>query len=114
MTYSQKANPNATNSEMDSKTIIKQIDNGIAPELTSQQWDELIEQYVDLCVDSMDYKSLEEFVRQTLTQDFEEIQSRHELCEEIRLSFDDETLNDLLDNVTNPTILDTNQTGGKF
>ena len=114
MTYSQKANPNATNSEMDSKTIIKQIDNGIAPELTSQQWDELIEQYVDLCVDSMDYKSLEEFVRQTLTQDFEEIQSRHELCEEIRLSFDDETLNDLLDNVTNPTVLDTNQTGGKF
>ena len=114
MTYSQKANPNATNSEMDSKTIIKQIDNGIAPELTSQQWDELIEQYVDLCVDSMDFRSMEEFVRQTLTQDFEEIQSRHELCEEIRLSFDEETLNDLLDNVTNPTVLDTNQTGGKF
>ena len=108
MNYSQQANPNPTNSEMDSKTIIKQ------PELTSQQWDELIEQYVDLCVDSMDYKSLEEFVRQTLIQDFEEIQSRHELCEEIRLSFDDETLNDLLDNVTNPTVLDTNQTGGKF
>jgi len=84
------------------------------PNLTSIQWDELIEQYVDLCVDSMDYDSLEEFVRQTLTQDFEEIQSRHELCEEIRLSFDDETLNDLLDNVTNPTVLDTNQTGGQF
>ena len=84
------------------------------PNLTSLQWDELICQYVDLCVDSMDYKSLEEFVRQTLTEDFEQIQSRHELIDEIRLSFDDETLNDLLDNVTNPTILDTNQTGGKF
>ena len=108
MIYSQQANPNPTNSEMDSKTIIKQ------PELTSQQWDELIEQYVDLCVDSMDYKSLEEFVRQTLIQDFEEIQSRHELCEEIRLSFDEETLNDLIDNVTNETVLDTNNTGGKF
>ena len=108
MNYSQQANPNPTNSEMDSKTIIKQ------PELTSQQWDELIEQYVDLCVDSMDYKSLEEFVRQTLIQDFEEIQSRHELCEEIRLSFDEETLNDLIDNVTNETVLDTNNTGGKF
>ena len=84
------------------------------PNLTSLQWDELICQYVDLCVDSMDYKSLEEFVRQTLTQDFEQIQSRHELIDEIRLSFDDETLNDLLDNVTNPTILDTNNTGGKF
>ena len=108
MNYSQQANPNPTNSEMDSKTIIKQ------PELTSQQWDELIEQYVDLCVDSMDYKSLEEFVRQTLIQDFEEIQSRHELCEEIRLSFDEETLNDLIDNVTNETVLDTNNTGGQF
>ena len=84
------------------------------PNLTSLQWDELISQYVDLCVDSMDYDSLEEFVRQTLTDDFEQIQSRHELIDEIRLSFDDETLNDLLDNVTNPTVLDTNQTGGKF
>ena len=110
MNYSQQANPNPTNSEMDSKTIIKQ------PELTSQQWDELIEQYVDLCVDSMDYKSLEEFVRQTLTDDFEQIQSRHELIDEIRLSFDEETLNDLVDNVTNynPTVLDINQTGGQF
>ena len=84
------------------------------PNLTSLQWDELISQYVDLCVDSMDFDSLEEFVRQTLTEDFEQIQSRHELIDEIRLSFDDETLNDLLDNVTNPTVLDTNQTGGKF
>ena len=84
------------------------------PNLTSLQWDELISQYVDLCVDSMDYDSLEEFVRQTLTDDFEQIQSRHELIDEIRLSFDEETLNDLVDNVTNPTILDTNQTGGKF
>ena len=84
------------------------------PNLTSQQWDELIEQYVDLCVDSMDTNDLVKFVRETLIEDFEQIQSRHELCEEIRLSFDDETLNDLLDNVTNPTVLDTNQTGGKF
>ena len=73
------------------------------PNLTSLQWDELIEQYVDLCVDSMDFRSMEEFVRQTLTQDFEEIQSRHELCEEIRLSFDDETLDDLVDSVTELT-----------
>ena len=84
------------------------------PNLTSLEWDELICQYVDLCVDSMDFDSLEEFVRQTLTEDFEQIQSRHELIDEIRLSFDEETLNDLLDNVTNPTVLDTNQTGGKF
>ena len=37
--------------------------------LSSEQWDELIQQYVQLVVDSMDYKSLEEFVTQTITQD---------------------------------------------
>ena len=73
------------------------------PNLTSQQWDELIEQYVDLCVDSMDTNDLGKFVRETLIEDFEQIQSRHELCEEIRLSFDDETLDDLVDSVTELT-----------
>ncbi|ADO99036.1 hypothetical protein PSSM7_067 [Prochlorococcus phage P-SSM7] len=84
------------------------------PNLTSLQWDELIEQYVDLCVDSMDTNDLVKFVRQTLIEDFEQIQSRHELIDDIRLTFDDETLDDLLESVTNPTVLDTNQTGGKF
>ena len=73
------------------------------PNLTSQQWDELIEQYVDLCVDSMDTNDLVKFVRQTLIEDFEQIQSRHELCEDIRLTFDDETLDDLVDSVTELT-----------
>ena len=73
------------------------------PNLTSLQWDELIEQYVDLCVDSMDTNDLVKFVRETLIEDFEQIQSRHELCEEIRLSFDDETLDDLVDSVTELT-----------
>ena len=73
------------------------------PNLTSQQWDELIEQYVDLCGDSMDTNDLVKFVRETLIEDFEQIQSRHELCEEIRLSFDDETLDDLVDSVTELT-----------
>ena len=73
------------------------------PNLTSQQWDELIEQYVDLCVDSMDTNDLVKFVRQTLIEDFGQIQSRHELCEDIRLTFDDETLDDLVDSVTELT-----------
>ena len=73
------------------------------PNLTSLQWDELICQYVDLCVDSMDTNDLVKFVRETLIEDFEQIQSRHELCEEIRLSFDDETLDDLVDSVTELT-----------
>ena len=83
-------------------------------ELTTPQWDELIEQYVQLQVDSMDYKSLEQFVKQTLTQDLREIEYREDLCDEIKYTFDEETLNELVDNVTNETVLDINNNGGKY
>ena len=69
-------------------------------QLTSLQWDELIDQYVQLQVDSMDYESLEQFVIQTIRQDMREIESREELCDEIKYSFDEETLDELVDNVT--------------
>ena len=68
--------------------------------LSSAQWDELIQQYVQLVVDSMDHKSLEEFVIQTITQDLSEIESREALCDEIQYTFDEETLDELVDNVT--------------
>ena len=66
--------------------------------LTAQQKDELIEQYVQMCVDSMDYKSLEEFVRNTLIDDFDKL-SEIELKDEIRYSFDKEVLEDLVNKV---------------
>ena len=69
-------------------------------QLTSPQWDELIQQYVQLVVDSMDHKSLEEVVIQTITQDLSEIESREALCDEIQYTFDEETLDELIDNVT--------------
>ena len=71
--------------------------------LTTPQWDELISQYVELVVDRMDYKSLEEFVIQTITQDLSEIESRESLCDEIKYTFDDETFQELVDNVTTET-----------
>ena len=83
-------------------------------ELTTPQWDELIEQYVQLQVDSMDYKSLEAFVKQTLTQDLQEVASREELIVDIECTFDKETLDELVDNVTNETVLDINNNGGKY
>ena len=83
-------------------------------ELTTPQWDELIEQTVQLQVDSMELEDLEAFVKQTLTQDLREIESREELCDEIKYTFDEETLDELIDNVTNETVLDTNNNGGKF
>ena len=72
-------------------------------ELTTPQWDELIEQYVQLQVDSMDYESLEQFVTQTITQDLSEIESRESLCDEIQYTFDEDTLQELVDNVTTTT-----------
>ena len=96
MNYSQSANPNATNSELDAKRIITH------KQLTSAQQNELVDQYVDLCVDSMDYKSLEEFVRNTLIDDFNKL-SQIELKDEIRYSFDQEVLDELVDNITTET-----------
>ena len=69
-------------------------------ELTTPQWDELIKQTVQLQVDSMEMEDLISFVTQTLTQDLREIESREELCDEIKYSFDEETLDELVDNVT--------------
>ena len=81
--------------------------------LTSLQKDELIQQYVELCVDGMDHKDMYHFIYNTLAEDFDKL-SDLELQDEIRYSFDEETLDDLIENVTNPTVLDTNNNGGKY
>ena len=83
-------------------------------QLTSPQWDELIDQYVQLQIDSMDHKDMYQFVYNQLVHELGEIESREELCDDIKYSFDEDTLNELIDNVTNPTVLDVNQTGGKY
>tara|TARA_R100001443_G_scaffold15861_1_gene25671 strand:- start:43 stop:300 length:258 start_codon:yes stop_codon:yes gene_type:complete len=85
----------------------------MAKELTNAQKDELISQYSQLIVDSMDYKSLEQFVYNTLVEDFDKL-THSELQDEIKYSFDEETLDELVDNVTNETVLDVNNTGGKY
>ena len=82
-------------------------------QLTSLQKDELIQQYVELCVDSMDHKDMYHFIYNTLAEDFDKL-TDSELEDEIRYSFDEETLDELVDNVTNETVLDTNNNGGKF
>ena len=80
MTYSAKANPNATNSELDSKRIITHNDtnlpNGITTpkenELSSLQRDELIQQFVELVVDNMDTKDLVMYVSDNLTEYYDD------------------------------------------
>ena len=71
----------------------------MAKELTDSQQSELIAQYSQLIVDSMDYKSLEQFVYDTLEDDFNKL-SNSELQDEIKYSFDEEILEELVDNVT--------------
>ena len=109
MNYSQKANPNPTNSEMDSKIIIKP--NKIRS-LTSEQRDELIEQYVELVVDNMDTKYLIQYAIDGITEYVDKL-TDSELKEEID-NHDEELYNELVDNVTNETVLDINNTGGKY
>ena len=81
--------------------------------LTESQRDELIKQYVQLHVDSMDMESLEQFVIETLKEDYYNL-SEEELKVEIECTHDEELYDELVDNVTNETVLDINNTGGKF
>ena len=92
MTYSANANPNATNSELDSKRIITH------KELTSAQRDELIEQFVELVVDNMDTKTLVQYVTDDLTDCYDKC-SDNELKEFVD-NYDEELFDELVDNVT--------------
>ena len=71
--------------------------------LTSLQKDELIQQYVELCVDGMDHKDMYHFIYNTLAEDFDKL-SDLELQDEIRYSFDEETLDELIENVTQEVV----------
>ena len=65
--------------------------------LTNAQRDELISQYVELVVDSMDTKSLEQYVFEQMTNYVEKL-SDSEIKEEID-NHDDELYDELVDNV---------------
>jgi len=93
MTYSANANPNATNSELDSKRIITH------KELTPSQKYDLISQYCELVVDGMDYKSLEQYAHESMTDYFDNL-ILSEVKEEID-NYDPELYDELIDNVTN-------------
>ena len=95
-------------------TALSVVDQKNEIGLTNSQHQALIEQYVQLQVDSMEMEDLVSFVTQTLTQDLREIESREELCDEIKYTFDEETLDEVVDNVTNETFIDVNNNGGKF
>ena len=93
MTYSQKANPNATNSELDAKKIVKNV------QLTSLQRDELISQYSEIVVDNMDMQDLICYAQEQLVNYLDSL-SDIEIKEEID-NHDEELYDELVDNVTN-------------
>jgi len=80
--------------------------------LTDLQRDGLIEQFVELVVDGMDTKTLVQIVSDNMT-DFYEKCSDVELKEEVD-NYDEDLFDELVDNVTNETVLDVNNTGGKY
>ena len=98
------ANPDATNSELDAKVIIKQT------ELTDAQRDELTEQYVELVVDGMDTKDLVRYATEQLTSYYNE-GSLDDLKEDVD-NYDEELYDELVDNVTQQYPKQLNSFGG--
>ena len=80
--------------------------------LNDAQRDELISQYCELVVDGMDMESLIQYAHEQLINYVDSL-SDIELKEEID-NHDEELYDELVDNVTNETVLDINNTGGKY
>ena len=90
--YQQSANSNATNSELDAKKIVKNV------ELTSLQRDELIEQFTEIVVDNMSHESLVCYAQEMMA-DYHDKLSYNELIETIDC-YDPDLYDELVDNVT--------------
>ena len=80
--------------------------------LNSQQRDELIEQFVEIQVDSMDHQSLYELATEYITNSFDRL-TDSEIKERIESLYDEELYEELVDNIvkTDPILYNTN--GGK-
>ena len=80
--------------------------------LTSTQHNEVAEQFAELVVDGMDMKTLVQYVYDDLIEYYEKC-DQEELKEQID-DYDEDLYDELVDNVTNETVLDINNNGGKF
>ena len=80
--------------------------------LNNDQQDKLVEQFVELQVDNMDTKTMMEWITDELIFQYGKL-TKEELKERVD-TFNDELFDELVDNVTNETVLDTNNNGGKF
>ena len=81
-------------------------------ELNSIQRNEIAEQFTELVIDGMDFKTMEQYIFDNMMDYFSKL-TADELEEEV-YNHDEELWEELVDNVTNETVLDVNNTGGKF
>ena len=80
-------------------------------ELNSAQRDELIEQFVEIQVDSMDHQCLYELATEYITNSLDRL-TDSEIKERIESLYDAELYDELVDNViSNPTPVINNQGG---
>ena len=101
----QSANPNATNSELDAKKIVKNV------QLNNDQFGELIEQFVELQVDNMDTKTMAEWITDELIFQYGKL-TNEELKERVDC-YDEELYDELVDNIVNTDSIVYNTNGGK-
>ena len=81
--------------------------------LNDAQRDALIEQFVEIQLDNMDTQSLYELASEYVTNSFDRL-TDSEIKERIESLYDEELYDELVDNVTNETVLDINNNGGKY
>ena len=80
--------------------------------LNNDQQDKLVEQFVELQVDNMDTKTMMEWITDELIFQYGKL-TKEELKERVDC-YDNGLFDELVDNVTNETVLDINNTGGKY
>ena len=81
-------------------------------DLNQRQREDLTEQFVEIVVDNMSEKDLVRYAQEQLIDSLNQY-SIDELKEDVD-NFDEELFDELVDNVTNETVLDVNNNGGKF
>ena len=77
--------------------------------LTDQQMYNLVEQYVEIKVDRMTLQDLEEHVKENLNDYYSDWS-----IDELETIIEEELFEELVDNVTNETFIDINNTGGQY
>ncbi len=89
--YRQSANPNATNSELDAKKIVKNV------QLNNDQFGDLVQQFVEIQVDNMDTKTMMEWITDELIFQYGKL-TNEELKERVD-TFNDGLFDELVDNI---------------